>query len=65
MPPEKPATTSTFKVYVHDQRVVAYLVDAKNAEEAREKVERSVNVDLEFDRTTEDTKWYVDQVEKV
>ena len=54
----------TYAVWVHDRRVVKYLVDADSAENARQAVEASDDADDEFGGTTKDSEWYVDIVEE-
>ena len=53
---------NTYAVYVHDRRLVKYIVDADTPEEAQHKVEASDDPDEEFDGRGKDGEWYVDRV---
>ena len=54
-----------FRVWVHDERTVLYVVDAEDAEDAKDIVEASPDADEEFGGTTKDGSWYVDNVEEI
>ncbi len=56
--------TNTYRVWVHDARLVLYIVDAESEEEAQRLVESSEDADADFGGTTKYGEWYVDHFEE-
>lgn len=53
-----------FVVWVHDRRLVKYVVNAADFEEAERLVKESEDADIEFGGSTKDGEWYVDHVDE-
>lgn len=51
-----------FMVYVEERRVVRYLVEATDADDAREAVEASTDADEDFGFKTIETYWSVEDI---
>ena len=54
-----------FRVWVHDERLVMYFVEAEDEDDAQFRVEAASNVEEEFRYQVVEAKWYVDNVEAV
>ena len=61
-PPAATEPTKTFAVWVHDRRLVKYIVNADSAEDAKRMVEESDDADRDFGGSGKDGEWYVTEV---
>ena len=57
--------TKIFRVWVHDARLVVYIVDAESEEQAQRLIETSEDAEEDFGGTMKYGEWSVDNVEEV